>query len=587
MKLRVLFLLMALVACSDEKHEPPPTDGLAVFGGVAIQAATPPPPVVGGTVRIGTSSGVSYAVASDPDEDAIDVVALGAAPALVGRVSLQPGDEPNRAVFDAHGYVNVVLRRGGAIATIDPSTAKLMARRDVCAAPRGIDYDATADVLYVACADGELVTLASSGVTRVVQLDRDLRDVVVTGDTLTVTRFRSAERLHIDANGTVISRSTPTSPVSTMAPDVAWRTRNDGLGGTVMLHQLVATDPVIIVPKQSYYATTPGGVSASAVSVASSSASEALGVSQAIDLALDANSNVEALSLGGELQIGSSAVVALGAGTYYGPNDNTYQFIGIDDGSPIGIPFKVVQRRTPTAELVIFGTGFDTSLTSIALPQTASHLDTGFDIFHVPTSVGAACMTCHPEGGDDGRTWIFAVGEANEARRTQSLRGGVVTGTAPYHWSGDLPDLDALCAEVFTHRMGGAPISAAQQKILARWLDAIPRVPVTKSLDPQRVAAGATIFAGPGGCASCHVGGTGTRPDNQDIGKVDVLGASTATQVPSLLGVVDRAPYMHDGCALTLMDRFTDVSCGGSKHGETAQLSADDLASLTAFVESL
>ncbi len=267
--------------------------------------------------------------------------------------------------------------------------------------------------------------------------------------------------------------------------------------------------------------------------------------------------------------------------------DNQHEYIGIDDGSRVDVPYEVVQRRIPTAALLVFGASFQSPIATVTLPQKQSHADTGFDIFHIPTIVGSACMTCHPEGGDDGHTWKFKVGGDVQARRTQSLRGGVVTDTAPYHWSGDLANLGALCDEVFTHRMGGGKVEPAQESILAAWLNAIPRIPARTDLDATRVAAGKAIFDGPGGCSACHVGGTGALATNQDIGKTDVLGQAAPTQVPALLDVIDRAPYMHDGCAATLMDRLTNPACGGSKHGNTAQLGADDLQNLETYLESL
>ena len=104
-----------------------------------------------------------------------------------------------------------------------------------------------------------------------------------------------------------------------------------------------------------------------------------------------------------------------------------------------------------------------------------SHVDTGFDVFHMPTSVGIACMNCHPEGGDDSHTWIFTLADGQRERRTQSLRGGIITDSAPYHWDGDMADLQALCDEVFTHRMGGGSMLWTQTNILSRFINAIPR----------------------------------------------------------------------------------------------------------------
>jgi hypothetical protein len=45
---------------------------------------------------------------------------------------------------------------------------------------------------------------------------------------------------------------------------------------------------------------------------------------------------------------------------------------------------------------------------------------------------------------------------------------------------------------------------------------------------------------------------------------------------------------MHDGCAETLMERFTDPGCGGGDHhGHTSQLSPADLDDLVAFLSSI
>src|SRR5262249_38949218 len=66
--------------------------------------------------------------------------------------------------------------------------------------------------------------------------------------------------------------------------------------------------------------------------------------------------------------------------------------------------------------------------------------------FYTPDNTRVACASCHPDGGDDGQTWLFqAVGGV--PRRTPALTGGLLA-TAPFHWEGDLPDLDALWASV-------------------------------------------------------------------------------------------------------------------------------------------
>lgn len=163
--------------------------GIAVDGGSSpiqpsfpstVTASIPPPPISGGTLLVLKDG--RHAVAADPDRDAVYIVDLGAGTATT--VALKPGDEPGRGVEDGAGMVHIALRSGGAVVTVDPSAASVTSRQAVCPAPRGITWDSSADLVWVACATGELVALPSAGGTAVHSfvLDRDLRDVVVTAE---------------------------------------------------------------------------------------------------------------------------------------------------------------------------------------------------------------------------------------------------------------------------------------------------------------------------------------------------------------------------------------------------------------------
>ncbi len=587
---------------------PPPVGTL--FGGAAVQADAPPPPLSGGSLLVVHSPELGrLAVASDPDEDKVDVVALdptaqdaGDAGSVLGTVALQPGDEPGRLVADAAGHVHVALRRGGAVVTIDPATQTLLARTPVCPAPRGLDYDPQTDSVIVACATGELVTLPAAGgaPTRVVRLDRDLRDVIVDGDKLYVTRFRSAEVLTLDASGAVVARTRP-APSPGFSPDVAWRAVRTPDDRIAMLHQLASDGPIDVAVPNAYGGAgapdagkTPGvvlpevtfftkGVSGPqtlafakgpVIDVAATADGRLLlvPVRSAAMLIVQADGTLSGTGLvpahaGGGSPALPSAVVAVA----FAPADGTH-------GDAV-----VLQQRDPAALLVApLRTSDVGPYESIPLPQAKAHLDTGFAVFHQPVGAGLACISCHAEGGDDGHVWHFVEKGEAHARRTQSLRGGVVAGSAPYHWDGNEADLSALAGDVLTTRMGAmAKLTNAQLGVVARWLGAIPRIPARTDLAPDEVAAGKAIFEGTGGCVACHNGPKGTLPGNVDVGREAPL------QVPMLLGVGDRAPYMHDGCAKTLMDRLTDTSCAGSLHGDTKSLTATDREDLVAYLESL
>lgn len=222
------FVALSVVACgsiTDEfgsRHSSPaptpvivsdvppnaPTVVSAVMDTRPVQtAATPPPPISGGTVLV-TRDGTT-AVAADPDRDRVSIVAL-ATGEVTATVLLTHGDEPGRVVEDGNRRVHVALRRGGAIATIDIAKGTLLSRRAVCGTPRGVAYEAGTDLVHVACSSGELVSLPAAGgdAVRRLRLDVDLRDVLVRkGGGLLVSRFKTGEMLSVDASGSVVSRA--------------------------------------------------------------------------------------------------------------------------------------------------------------------------------------------------------------------------------------------------------------------------------------------------------------------------------------------------------------------------------------------
>ena len=83
------------------------------------------------------------------------------------------------------------------------------------------------------------------------------------------------------------------------------------------------------------------------------------------------------------------------------------------------------------------------------------------------------------------------------------------------------------------------------------------------------------------GCASCHGGAMLTNSKSVDVG------TGKEFQVPSLVGIASRAPFMHDGCAPTLQARFGGPCGGGDAHGRTSQLSPGQIDDLVAYIETL
>jgi cytochrome c553 len=201
--------------------------------------------------------------------------------------------------------------------------------------------------------------------------------------------------------------------------------------------------------------------------------------------------------------------------------------------------------------------------------------DTGHDIFHAAAGAAIACASCHPEGGDDGHVWLLD----NLPRRTPSLRG-TIAGTAPYHWPGDETDLVALANDVYSGRMGGGMLTSDQMSALTDWVSNVPAPAAPSWVDPAAASRGQAIFnRSDTACSTCHSGPKFTNNLTMNVGTCG------AFQVPPLVGVGWRMPLMHNGCATDFGDRFG--KCATPGHGAIASLGAQDIADLSAYLESL
>ncbi len=213
-----------------------------------------------------------------------------------------------------------------------------------------------------------------------------------------------------------------------------------------------------------------------------------------------------------------------------------------------------------------------------------------------------SCASCHFEGEHDARTWLFRAGPRN----TTSLRGAV--DTRPLHWSADRDEFQDF-EHTFRDLQGGTglikdrapnPELGEPNERLSADLDAvsvyITLLSARRNPFPAdaRVARGREIFLSAGtGCASCHIPPRWTDSDLRlrpvhDVGTGDGPGESLgrAFDTPSLRGVWDSAPYLHDGSAATLRDVLTTRNAG-DRHGRTSHLSEEEIDALARFLRSL
>jgi len=640
--MRVGFLIcgfaLSLAACGSVDPDPMPSPGSprgpsAGSGGAAggfskdaglavgtytealVEDDPAPLPIAGGTLAM-IAQGTKAAIA-DPDGDQVVVIDL-ASMQVEKAIPLVLGDDPGRIIEDAAGRLHVALRAGRGVAVLDPASAATLDRIPVCRQPRGLAYEQNSDSVHVACAGGELITYtaASGEYLRKLRLERDLRDVVVDGERLLVSRFRAAELLVVERDGTVSRKLSPpkvsglggagggpavdlaapetTSPPPTppvdMKPAVAWRTVAAPGGGALMVYQLMSSGLI---------GTEDGGYGGRCRRIVTTAVSRLRveGGDWTVDaiptvLPVDVASTADGLRVAVPGAARSFLPVAFGASLPFAvfnppssgrmtlsPCGGPVPMPPFVDGDPIpkgrvvAVAFDPAGRLAlQTREPAVFHLGSR----AVVLPGRPRR-HTGHDLFHLATLSGIACASCHPEGHEDGHVWNFAkIGP----RRTQSLAGGIL-GTEPLHWAGDMTDFNMLANEVFAHRMSGPVTEPIHKTSLMNWVNKIPSREPPAATDPAAVERGQALFNDPFvGCATCH---SGPRMTNNATTNVNTVGSF---QVPSLLGVVWRAPYMHNGCAATLADRFAPCG-GGDSHGKTLQLTPAQQSELVAYMETL
>jgi YVTN family beta-propeller protein len=223
-----------------------------------------------------------------------------------------------------------------------------------------------------------------------------------------------------------------------------------------------------------------------------------------------------------------------------------------------------------------------------------------------------SCASCHPDGGTDGVTWILPDGP----RQTPPLWNAGQT--LPWHWSATLDETQDVeeTIEGLQHGLGLAPGidplllgqpnagRSADLDALAAFLEQGVHPPTGPHVEGD-VALGRAVFQA-AGCASCHGGLTWTSsalpgpagtldgdgngsidPVLRDVGtlnQLDVRGQG-GFDPPSLLGVAQTPPYLHDGSMPTL-EALLD-SGHPDPNGNGNNLTDQELAALVSFLQAI
>jgi len=220
-----------------------------------------------------------------------------------------------------------------------------------------------------------------------------------------------------------------------------------------------------------------------------------------------------------------------------------------------------------------------------------------------------SCAVCHPDGDVDGRQWDFGYGPLD----THTLRSSLAC--TPLHYTAHLDEIQdtydftrhIMAGRWFVEKheindylgLSNAGYNRDMDALAAYIKSLTPKQPPTPP--PEALAAiekGRRIFySEKAGCAACH-----PPPLYTDSGQKDAKGNFIRHDVgtwkegedenfqsldtPSLLGLRQSEPYLHDGSAPTIESVFTHHN-PEDRHGHTSHLREDDINFLSEFIRYL
>jgi YVTN family beta-propeller protein len=261
---------------------------------------------------------------------------------------------------------------------------------------------------------------------------------------------------------------------------------------------------------------------------------------------------------------------------------------------------------------------------AVASEKLSAQVLAGKKIFHNAEDTRMAfegylsCGGCHFEGIDDGRVYDFS-SRGEGLRNTPTLLGRKGTGQGRLNWAGtvdEIQDFEHQIRELFSgtgfipddvfgvgtrdQPLGDSKAGLSRElDDLAAYvtsLDHVNRSPFRNpdgSLTADGVA-GKVLF-GKLGCDFCHGGAEFTdsaRGSLHDVGTITALSGQHAggplfgVDTPTLLGVWETPPYLHDGSAPTLRDVLTTKN-STDLHGYVSSLSSQEIDQLIAYVSQI
>ncbi|MDA2929648.1 beta-propeller fold lactonase family protein [Acidobacteria bacterium AH-259-O06] len=523
-------------------------------------------PVGSNPQTLSLDSSGKWAFVTNKDDDTVSVVDLEAGELIT---NLPVGDEPFGVVVGQGGRVYVANTGSGTVQIIDQSTWDTLATIPVETGPRGLALSLDERSLYV--------THFQSGKLSIVNTDTfNVEAVISTGP---------------DSN---VSQSILLDPASELA--YLPHTRSNATNQALLFDTTVF--PVVSVVDLS----TGEHLRSKRIFLDI--------VDMPVNLPLDA-----ALTSSGKLYVvnaGSNdiSVIDLNARSavaHLEVGDNPRGVVLSPDEKTLYVS-NTLRGTVSIIETLTDQVVGEIVLTQIPLPPDFLN---GKILFNTSARADMAkdqwisCATCHFDAKMDGRTWFSKDGPRN----TPNLSG--VKDTLPIHWSGDLDELQDVEATI-RNRQAGTGLASGPLNCDPACDQGPPNAGRSKDLDDLAVYMRALTF-GPNpnltpdgtltetaergqalflsqetACASCHIPPLYTDLQKHDVGTATspLEAKGSAFDTPSLRGIYQTAPYLHDGTAEILLDVLTAHN-PEDRHGVTSHLTTDQLQDLVQFLLAL
>ncbi len=512
--------------------------------------------------------------------------------AAVTLVELSVGREPRSISIDPRQpRIYVTNFADASFSVVDIALGRTVATVTTAHEPYGIVVSPDGESLYVSASGADVVQefeLSTLSLVRSLPVEQNPRGLAVaaSGRTLYVTHFLNGRVSAVDLDSGDVTAIISTGDESAAAQFIAWHPSDDAL-------YLPHSRSRVSNPKLSFDTTVAPLVSVIDLEASGGVAAEPLQLAEidqpvnlpaALDFSPDGrtlyvvNSGSNDLSIidlergtaWGHVELGANpgAIVVSGAGDIaYVYNALSYD-ISVVDLDELSVVETIVVSESPLPPEV----------------QRGKELFFSSDSPELARDQWVSCAVCHLDGLQDGRTWPLVEGPRN----TLPIRG--LAQSAPFHWTGDRVDLFDF-QKTIKEIQGGTGLPEADNAALAAFLGSVsvrpsPHLTRDGALTAPARQGRELFFAR--ACSNCHAGPAFADGSIHDVGTglPEGSGSDRRFETPSLLGLYDSEPFLHDGSAASLRDVLTNRN-PDDRHGQTSDLTAADLDDLIAFLLSL